>query len=122
MEDKHEQGIEIIVHENITISVIGFQAISSRILVLRLKATPFNVTIIQVYAPTTEYSDQEIETFYDKIQNVIQNTAKKDILIVQGDWNSKVCVDAHKLWEGTCCINCNPITNDRGLRLLEFAS
>ena len=70
----------------------------------------------------TEYSDQEIETFYDKIQNVIQNTAKKDILIVQGDWNSKVGVYAHKVWEGTCGINCNPITNDRGLRLFEFAS
>ena len=41
---------------------------------------------------------------------------------MQGDWNSKVCVDAHKVWEGTCGINCNPITNDRGLRLLEFAS
>ena len=122
MEDKHEQGVGIIVHENITKSVIGFQAISSRILVLRLKATPFNVTIIQVYAPTTEYSDQEIETFYDKIQNVIQNTAKKDILIVQSDWNSKVGVNAHKVWEGTCGINCNPITNYRGLRLLEFAS
>ena len=49
MEDKHEQGVGIIVHENITKSVIGFQAISSRILVLRLKATPFNVTLIQVY-------------------------------------------------------------------------
>ena len=49
MEDKHEQGVGIIVHENITKSIIGFQAISSRILVLRLKATPFNVTIIQVY-------------------------------------------------------------------------
>ena len=120
MEDKHEQGVRIIVHENITKSVIGFQAISSRILVLRLKATPFNVTIIQ--APTTEYSDQEIETFYDKIQNVIQHKAKKDIFIVQGDWNSKVSVDAHKVWEGTCGINCNKITNDRGLRLLEFAS
>ena len=122
MEDKHEQGVGIIVHENITNSVIGFQSISSRILVLRLKATPFKITIIQVYAPTTEYSYQEIETFYDKIQNVIQNTAKKDILIVQGDWNSKVGVDAHKVWEGTCGINCNPITNDRGIRLLEFAS
>ena len=74
------------------------------------------------FTPTTEYSDQEIETFYDNIQNVIQNTAKKDILIVQGDWNSKVGVDAHKVWEGTCGINCNPITIDRGLRLLEFAS
>ena len=74
---------------------------------------------------TTEYSDQEIETFYDNIQNVIQNTAKKDILIVQGDCNSKVGVNAHKLWEGTCGTNCNPITNDRlnlHLRLLEFAS
>ena len=41
---------------------------------------------------------------------------------MQGDWNSKVGVDAHKVWEGTCGINCNPITNNKGLRLLEFAS
>ena len=41
---------------------------------------------------------------------------------MQGDWNSKVGVNAHKVWEGTCGTNCNPITNDRCLRLLEFAS
>ena len=46
---------------------------------------------------------------------------KKDILVVLGDWNAKVGEDAFKNWKGTCGRYCNPETNERGLRLLEFA-
>ena len=43
-----------------------------------------------MYAPTSDYDDNEIEEFYDQLQHVIDQTWKKDILIVQGDWNAKV--------------------------------
>ena len=61
----------------------------------RLKAVPFNITIVQVHA---DYDDKEIEEFYDQLQNVINQTPKKDVLVVQGDWNAKVGKDARENW------------------------
>ena len=59
--------------------------VSSRLITIRLKAVPFNITIAQVYAPTSDYDDNEIEEFFEQLQNVIDQTQKKDILVVQGD-------------------------------------
>ena len=53
---------------------------------------------------------------------VIDQTPKKDILVVQGDWNAKVGRDACGDWQGVCGPFCNDYTNERGLRLVEFAS
>ena len=58
-EDKHEHGVGFLVNKNIGNSVMSCQPISSRFICMRLKATPFNITIIQAYAPTTEYSDEQ---------------------------------------------------------------
>ena len=59
--------------------------VSSRLITIRLKAVPFNITIAQVYAPTSDYVDNEIEEFFEQLQNVIDQTQKNDILVVQGD-------------------------------------
>ena len=66
--------------------------------------------------------DKKIEEFYDQLQNVIDQTPKKDILVVQGDWNAKVGRDASGNWQGICGPLCNDDTNERGLKLLEFAT
>ena len=58
------------------------------------EGSPFNITIVQVFAPTSDYDDNEIEEFYNQLQNVIDQTPKKDILVVQGDWTAKVGRDA----------------------------
>ena len=81
-----------------------------------------NITVIQAYAPTTGHGDEEVEDFYSQLQEVLDESPKKDIIVVQGDWNAKIGEDAVKDWEGICGPNCNTNTNDRGLRLLEFAS
>ena len=86
------------------------------------EAAPFNITIVQAYAPTSDYDDNKIEEFHDQLQNVIDQTPKKDILDVQGDWNAKVVRDACRNWQGICGPFCNDDTNERGLRLLEFAT
>ena len=57
---------------------------------MRLRASPLNITIIQVYAPTVSYDDSESDEFYREHQSVVDRTPKQDILIVQGDWNVKV--------------------------------
>ena len=68
--------------------------VSSRLIAIRLRAAPFNITIVLVYAPTSDYDDKEIEEFCDQLQNVIDQTPKKDILVVEGDWNAKTGLDA----------------------------
>ena len=103
-------------------TVMGCRPFSSRLIIIRLRAVPFNITIVQVYAPTSDYADNEIEEFYDQLQNVIDRTPKKDTLVAQGDWNAKVGKDACGNWQGICGPFCNDDTNERGLRLLEFAT
>ena len=56
--------------------------VSSRLITFRLRAVPFNFTIVQAYAPTLDCDDNEIEEFYDQLQNIIEQTPKKDILVL----------------------------------------
>ena len=62
---------------------MGCRPVSSRLIAIRLRAVPFNITIVTVYAPTPDYDHNEIEEFYDQLQNVIDQTSKKGILVVQ---------------------------------------
>ena len=120
--DKHEYGVGFLVHKNIVKTVMGCRPISSRLITIRLQAKPFNITIIQVYAPTSNHDDHEVENFYLQLQDVINQAPKSDILVVQGDWNAKVGEDSQTDWQGTCGPYCNAETNERGLMLLEFAT
>ena len=99
-EDKHEHGVGLLFHKDIVSTVTGCRLVSSRLITIRLRAVPFNITIVQVYAPTSDYDDNEIEEFFDQLQNVIGRTTKKDVLVVQGDWNAKVGKDACGNWQG----------------------
>ena len=101
---------------------MGCRPVSSRLITIHLRAVPFNITIVQAYAPTSDYDDNEIEEFYDQLQNVIDQTPTKDILVAQGDWNAKVGWDVCGNCQGICGPFCNEDTNERGLRLLEFAT
>ena len=80
------------------------------------------ITIVQMCAPTSDYDDNKIEEFYDQLQTVIDQTPKKNILVVQGDWNAKVSNDACGNWQSIRGPFSNDDTNLRGLRLLEFAT
>ena len=51
---------------------------------------PFNITVIQVYAPTTNAKEAEVERFYEDLQDLLELTPKKDVLFIIGDWNVKV--------------------------------
>ena len=75
-------------------TVMRCRQVSSRLITIHLRVVPFNITVVHMYAPMSDYDDNEIEEFYDQLQNVIDQTPKKDILVVQGDWNAKVGRDA----------------------------
>ena len=51
---------------------------------------PFNITVIQVYAPTSNVEEAEVEQFYEDLQDLLELTHKNDILFIIGDWNAKV--------------------------------
>ena len=51
---------------------------------------PFNITVIQVYAPTSNADEPEVERFYEDIRDLLELTPKKDVLFITGDWNAKV--------------------------------
>ena len=70
-EDKHEHGVGFLVHKDIVNTVMGCRPVSSRLIAIHLRAVPFNITIVQVYAPTSDYNDNEIEELCDWLQNVI---------------------------------------------------
>ena len=98
-EENYEHGVGFLVHKDVN-TVIGCRPVSSRLITIRLRAVPFNITIVQAHAPTSDYDDNEIEECYDQLHNVIDQTPKKDILVVQGDWNAKVGKDAFGNWQG----------------------
>ena len=56
----------------------------------RFHCKPFNITVIQVYAPTSNAEEAEVEQFYEDLQDLLELTPKKDILFILGDWNAKV--------------------------------
>jgi len=93
-DDKHEHGVRFLVHKDTVNTVMSCRPVSSRLIIIRLRATPLNITIVQVYAPTTDHDDEELEDFYDQLQEVLDQAPKKDILVVQGDWNAKIGEDA----------------------------
>ena len=57
---------------------------------VHLQGKPINITIIQVYAPTSNAEEAEVEWFYEDLQDLLELTPKKDILFIIGDWNAKV--------------------------------
>ena len=56
---------------------------------VRFQGKPFNITVIQVYAPTSNAEAAEVERFYEDLQDLLELTPKKDVLFIIGDWNAK---------------------------------
>ena len=57
---------------------------------VRLQGKPFNTTVIQVYAPTSNAEEAEVERFCEDLQDLSEQTPQKDVLFITGDWNAKV--------------------------------
>ena len=63
---------------------------SERMISVRFQGKPFNITVIQVYAPTSNAKEAEVEQFYEDLQDLLELTPRKDVLFIIGDWNAKV--------------------------------
>ena len=65
--DSHSRGVGLILSKEVAAALIGYWAISDRILVAKIQGRPFNIYIIQIYVPTTDCSEQDIEYFYEQL-------------------------------------------------------
>ena len=57
---------------------------------VHFQGKPFNITVIQVYAPTSNTEEADVELFYEDLQDLLELTPKKDLFFIKGDWNGKV--------------------------------
>ena len=78
---------------------------------------PFNIRVIQVYAPTSNAEEAEGERFYEDLQGLLEPTPKKDVLFIIGDWNAKI--GSQEIPGVTCKFGLG-IQNEAGQRLTEF--
>ena len=85
-----KHGVAVIITGKTANAVLGYKAVSDRIITVRIGAKPFNTTIIQLYAPTTQYDDDAIEDWYEQVQETVDQSPKQDIIIIMGDMNAKV--------------------------------
>ena len=84
---------------------------------VRFQGKPFNITVIQVYAPTTNAEEAKVERFYDDLQDLVELTPEKDVLFIIGDWNAKVGSQDFPGETGKFGLG---VQNEAGQRLTEF--
>ena len=84
---------------------------------VHFQGKPFNITVIQVYAPTINVEEAEVEWFYENLQDLLELTPKKDILFITGDWNAKIRSQETPGVTGKFGLG---IRNEAGQRLIEF--
>ena len=66
------------------------QSQKDRMISVHLQGKPFNITVIQVYVPTSNAEETEVEWFYEDLQDFLELTPKKDVLFIIGDWNAEL--------------------------------
>ena len=84
---------------------------------VHFQGKPFNITVIQIYAPTTNAEEAEIEQFYEDLQDLLELTPRKDVLIILGNWNAKVGSQDIPGVIGKYGLG---VQNEAGQRLTEF--
>ena len=82
-------GVALIVNKRVQNTVLGCKLKNDRMISVRFQGKPFNITVIQVYAPTSNAEEAEVKQFYEDLQDLLEPTPKKDVLFIIGDWNAK---------------------------------
>ena len=80
----------LIVNKRIRNAVLGCNLKNDRMISVRFQGKPFNITVIQGYAPTSIVKEAEVEWFYEDLQDILELTTKKYVFFITGDWNAKV--------------------------------
>ena len=78
------------VNKRVRNAILGCSLKNDRMISVRFQGKPFHITVIQVYAPTSNAEEAEAEQFYEDLQDLLELTPKKDVLFIIGDWNANI--------------------------------
>ena len=107
----------LIVNKRVQNTLPGCSLKNDRTILIRFQGKPFNITVIQVYAPTGNAEEAEVERFYEDLQDLLELTSIKDILFIIGGWNTKVGSQEIPRVTGKFGFG---VQNEAGQRLIEF--
>ena len=105
------------VNKRVRNAALGCNLKNDRMISVRLQGKPFNITVIQVYAPTSYAEEAEVERFYEDLQDLLELTPQKDVLFIIEDWNVKVGSQETPGVTGKLGLG---MQNEAGQRLIEF--
>ena len=105
------------VNKRVRNAVLGCNLKNDRRISVRFQGKPFSITVIQVYALTSNAEEAEVEWFYENLQDLLELTPKKDVLFIIGDWNAKVGSQEIPGVTGKFGLG---VQNEAGQRLTEF--
>ena len=109
-------GVAIMVNKRVRNAVLGCNLKNNRMISVHLQGKPFNITVIQVYVPTSNAEETDVEQFYEDLQDCLELTPKKDVLFIIGDWNATVGSQETPGVTGKFGLG----QNEAGQRLIEF--
>ena len=110
-------GLAIIVNRRVQNAVFGCNLKNDRMISVHFQGKPFNITVIQAYAPTINAEEAEAEQLYEDLEDLLELTPKKDVLFIRGDWNAKVGSQETPGVTGKFDFG---IQNEAGQRLIEL--
>ena len=110
-------GVAIIVNKTARNAVLGCNLKNDRMISVRFQGKPFNIMVIQAYAPTSNAEEAEVEWFDEDLQDLLELTRKKDVLFIIGDWSAKLGNQDTPGVTGKFGLG---IQNEAGQRLIEF--
>ena len=116
-ESLRRNGVAIMVNKRVQNAVLGCNLKNDRMIFVRFQGKPFNITVIQVYALTSNAEEAEVEWFYEDLQDLLEQTPKKDVLFIIGDWNAKERSQETPGVTGKFGLG---MRNEAGQRLTEF--
>ena len=116
-ESLRRNEVAIMVNKRDRNAVLGCNLKNDRMISIRFQGKPFNITVIQVYAPTSNTEEAEVERFYEDLRDPLELTPKKDALFIIGDWNAKVGSQETPGVTGKFGLG---IWNEAGQRLIQF--
>ena len=89
-ESLRRNGVATIVNKRVQNTVLGGSLKNDRMISVHFQGKPVNITVIQVYAPTSNVEEVEVEQFYEDLQDLLELTPKKDVPLIIVHWNAKV--------------------------------
>ena len=105
------------VNKRVQHAVLGCNLKNDRMISVRFQGKPFSITVIQVYVPTSNAEETEVERFYEDLQDLLELTPPKNVLFIIRDWNAKVGSQETPRVTGKFGLG---MQNEAGQRLIEF--